>query len=95
MFSTGPGFGFTSFSSSPFYSSFFSEPDDHFMFMEESPFEMRPRFDHLFHFHPHGLGSRPRSGQRQPPRHRPHSHRIHVERPPQPSRTGRETYWLN
>lgn len=87
MFSTGPGFGFTSFSSSPFHSSFFSEPDDHFMFMEESPFEMRPRFDHLFHFHPHGLGSRPRSGQRQPPRHRPHSHRIHVERSPQPSRT--------
>lgn len=87
MFSTGPGFGFTSFSSSPFHSSFFSEPDDHFMFMEESPFEMRPRFDHLFHFHPHGLGSRPRSGQRQPPRQRPHSHRIHVERSPQPSRT--------
>lgn len=90
MFSTGPGFGFTSFSSSPFHSSFFSEPDDHFMFMEESPFEMRPRFDHLFHFHPHGLGSRPRSGQRQPPRHRPHSHRIHVERPPQPSRTAQQ-----
>lgn len=90
MFSTGPGFGFTSFSSSPFHSSFFSEPDDHFMFMEESPFEMRPRFDHLFHFHPHGLGSRPRSGQRQPPRHRPHSHRIHVERSPQPSRTAQQ-----
>lgn len=80
MFSTGPGFGFTSFSSSPFHSSFFSEPDDHFMFMEDSPFEMRPRFDHLFHFHPHGLGSRQR--QRQPPRHR-HTHHINTRTVPQ------------
>lgn len=83
MFSTSPGFGFTSFSSSPFHSSFFSEPDDHFMFMEDSPFELRPRFDHLFHFHHHGVGSRHRSGQRQPTRHRPHTHRVNDERPQQ------------
>lgn len=79
MFSTGPGFGFTSFGSSPFHSSFFSEPDDHFpMFMEEDPHEIRSPFGHLFHFHPHGFGnfhrpSRPmsRNPQRHRPQHRP------------------------
>lgn len=93
MFSTSPGFGFTSFSSSPFHSSFFSEPDDHFMFMEDSPFELRPRFDHLFHFHHHGVGSRHRSGPRQPTRHRPRTDRVIDERPQQT--TGTETYGLN
>lgn len=92
MFSSGPGFGFTSFSSSPFHSSFFPEPDDHFMFMEDDPFEMRPRFGHLFHFHPNGLGSsRHRSGPHQPSRHRSHPHRVHVEPPRQPQRSEPQT----
>ncbi|XP_048728247.2 uncharacterized protein LOC125646129 [Ostrea edulis] len=94
MFSGGPGFGFTSFTSSPFHSSFFDDHDSHFpMFMEEDPFDVRSPFDRMFHFHQPGLGhfhrsSRPHHNQHHRPRQR---HRVNVEQPRPTQRTGPET----
>ncbi|XP_062590108.1 dnaJ homolog subfamily B member 6-like isoform X2 [Saccostrea cucullata] len=83
MFSNGPGFGFSSFTSSPFHSSFFADHDDHFpTFMEEDSFGMRSPFDHLFHFQQPGLGGHfhrsSRSRHHQPQRNRPQRHHVNV-----------------